>query len=118
MEWTPPDVIYYRYRILNCAGGDTGGPEGGTDMAQATLNRVLEDIRTLELEELGSVERAVQERMETAGYSHEEWKAMQALMDAGLMKAIKPRCKEHSVEYKPVPIQGKPLSETVIEERR
>jgi hypothetical protein len=87
-------------------------------MAQATLKRILEEIRTLDLDELPLVERAVQERLETAGYSPEEWKAMQALVDAGLLKEIKPRCKESAVEYTPVPIQGKPLSETVIEERR
>ncbi len=87
-------------------------------MAQAVLNRILEDIRALELTELGSVERAVQERLETAGYSIAEWKAMQALVESGLMKEIKPRCTERSIEYNPVPIQGKPLSETIIEERR
>ena len=87
-------------------------------MAQATLHRVLEDIRTLELNELGSVERALKERLETAGYSPEEWIAMQALVDAGLMKEIKPRCKKSVVDHMPVPIQGKPLSETIIEERR
>jgi hypothetical protein len=87
-------------------------------MAQATLNRVLEDIRSLELNELSSVERAVKEQLEMAGYSPEEWKAMQALVDAGLLKEIKPRCTERAVEYTPVPIQGKPLSETIIEERR
>lgn len=87
-------------------------------MAQAILNRVLEDIYNLELNELRSVERAVQERLETAGYTPEEWRAMRALVDAGLMKEIKPRCKERSAAYKPVPIQGKPLSETIIEKRR
>lgn len=86
-------------------------------MAQATLQRVLDAIRTLELNELGPVERAVQERLETAGYSVEEWKAMQTLVDAGLLKEIKPRIKGRSVEYKPVPILGKSLSETVLEER-
>ncbi|MCW3100201.1 MAG: hypothetical protein JWL77_5819 [Chthonomonadaceae bacterium] len=87
-------------------------------MAQATLNRVLKDISALELSELGSVERAVRERLETAGYSHEEWTAMQTLIDAGLIKEIKPRTKKSVTDYVPVPIQGKPLSETVIEERR
>lgn len=87
-------------------------------MAQATLNRILEDIRTLELNELRSVERALQDRLETAGYSPEEWKAMQSLVDSGLMKEITPRCKERTVEYIAIPIQGKPLSETIIEERR
>ena len=86
-------------------------------MAQAILTRVLEDIRTLELDELRSVERALQERLETAGYSAQEWKAMQTLVEAGLLKEIKPRCRERKTEYTPVPIQGKPLSETIIEER-
>ena len=87
-------------------------------MAQATLMRILEDIRMLELHELRAVERAVQERLETAGYTPEEWKAMQALVDTGLMQEIKPRCIERGIEFTPVPIQGKPLSETIIEERR
>jgi len=43
---------------------------------------------------------------------------MQALVDAGLMQEIKPRGTKPGVEYTPVPIQGKPLSETIIEERR
>jgi hypothetical protein len=87
-------------------------------MAQAILNRVLQDIRSLELSELGSVERALKERLETAGYSPEEWMAMQALVASGLMKEIKPRYNQSIVDHTPVPIQGKPLSETILEERR
>lgn len=87
-------------------------------MAQATLNRVLADIRSLELSELGPVERALKERLETAGYSPEEWTAMQALVAAGLMKEIKPRYSQSVLNHTPVPIQGKPLSETILEERR
>ncbi len=37
-------------------------------MAQPTLLRVLNDIRTLEPAELSAVERAVQEWLETSGY--------------------------------------------------
>ena len=89
-------------------------------MAQSTLTRVLEDIKTLEPDELRSVERAIQEQRDAVayGYSPEEWKAMQSLVEAGLMKEIKPRRKERSVEFTPVPIQGKPLSETILEDRR
>ena len=87
-------------------------------MAQATLNRVLEDISSLELSELRPVERALQARLETAGYSPEEWTAMQALVAAGLLKEIKPRYRQSVVDHTPVPIQGKPLSETIFEERR
>jgi hypothetical protein len=87
-------------------------------MAQATLIRVLADISDLELSELRSVEHAIQARLELAGYTPEEWQAMQTLVDAGLMKEIKPRCTQRTIEFTPVPIQGKPLSETIVEERR
>ena len=87
-------------------------------MAQATLERALEDIRSLEMNELASVELALRERLYNEGYTLEEWKAIQALVDAGLMKEIKPRYTGLSVDHKPVTIQDKPLSETIIEERR
>lgn len=87
-------------------------------MIQTRLDHVIEEIRHLELNELGRVERVIQERRETLGYSPQERKAMQALVDAGLMKEITPRCQASAIEHLPVPIQGKPLSETIIEERR
>ena len=87
-------------------------------MAQAVLIRVLQDINSLELSELGSVERALKERLETAGYSPEEWTAMQGLVASGLMKDIKPRYNQSVLEHTPISIQGKPLSETILEERR
>lgn len=87
-------------------------------MAQETLTRVMEHIGTLDLSELTLVQRAIQERLETAGYSPAEWKAMQALVKAGLQKQIKPRLPASDTERPLVSIQGKPLSETIIEERR
>ena len=89
-------------------------------MAQAVLNRVLTDVEALEPEELRSVERVVQDQLRAAeyGYSREEWVAMQALTEAGLLKEIKPRRRGSVRLHAPVPIQGKPLSETVVEERR
>ena len=89
-------------------------------MAQAVLNRVLTDIRALEPEELRSVERVIHDQLRAAeyGYSREEWLAMQALTAAGLLKEIKPRRRGRVGAHAPVPIQGQPLSETVVEERR
>ena len=57
-------------------------------------------------------------QIETAGYSPEEWKAMQSLVEAGLLKEIKPRSTNSKREHPLVSIQGKPISETIIEERR
>ena len=89
-------------------------------MAQAVLDRVLTDIGALEPEELRSVGRVVHDQLQAAeyGYSREEWLAMQALTAAGLLKEIKPRRRGSIRVHAPVPIQGKLLSETVVEERR
>jgi hypothetical protein len=40
------------------------------------------------------------------------------MLQVGLLTEIKPRRMDRSVVYPLVPIQGKPLSETIREERR
>lgn len=87
-------------------------------MAQTTLTRILEDIKTLELNELQEIDHALQTRIEAAGYSLEEWNAMQSLVGAGLLTQIKPRCQDSTPSVEPIPIQGVPLSETIMDERR
>jgi hypothetical protein len=44
----------------------------------------------------------------------------QRLVDAGLLKHVKPRRRDQQAfdSFRPVEISGKPLSETIIEERR
>jgi len=88
-------------------------------MTQATLNRILSKIRTLQPDEIELLERTLRERREadSYGYSVEEWRVQKALVEAGLMQKITPRCTESVLEFTPVPIIGKPLSETIIEER-
>ena len=89
-------------------------------MAQATLKRVLEQIKTLEPAELQSVERAIEVQRETTrcGYSPDEWRAMQALLQAGLLTEIKPRRTITDSGRRLIRVDGKPVSETIIEERR
>jgi len=60
----------------------------------------------------------VQEQLASAGYSPEEEQVLQELLKVGLLTEIKPRRIDHQVAYPLVPIQGKPLSETILEERR
>jgi len=43
---------------------------------------------------------------------------LQEMLKIGLLMEIKPRCTDRQVAYPLVPIQGKPLSETILEERR
>ena len=91
-------------------------------MAQAALSHILHVMDTLDREELREVERAVQERLQkqqaTLGYSPEEWGALQGLQQAGLLTEIKPKRTNRIVERPSITITGKPLSETIIEERR
>ena len=87
-------------------------------MAQVTLERILKEINTLEPEELLQVQQAVQARLAPAGHSPEEERVLQEMLKVGLLTEIKP-CRTDRQGVSPlVPIQGKPLSETIREERR
>jgi hypothetical protein len=87
-------------------------------MAQVTLERILQEIKTLEPAELWQVQQAIQARLAPADYSPEEEQVLQEMLQVGLLTEIKPRRTDRQVAYPLVPIQGKPLSETILEERR
>jgi len=83
-----------------------------------TLERILKEINTLEPEELLQVEQAVQARLAPAAYAPAEEGVLQEMLRVGLLTEIKPRRTDRQGVYPLVPIQGKPLSETIREERR
>lgn len=87
-------------------------------MGHATLGDALEVIKRLDHEDLRHVQRVVQERLTEAGEDLAREAFHRALLDSGLVKEIKkpPIRSEHDRPL--VHIQGKPLSETIIEERR
>jgi len=87
-------------------------------MAQMILDRILQEIKTLEPAELLQVQQAVQARLVPTGYSPEEAGVLQEMLKVGLLTEIKPRRMDHPVMYPLVPIQGKPLSASILEERR
>ena len=87
-------------------------------MAQATLDRVLEQIKTLKQEELQEVERTVRGLLEPASKAAQREAALRVLEESGLVKQIKRPPMVDTPERPLVPIQGKPLSKTIIEERR
>jgi hypothetical protein len=86
-------------------------------MAQAILTRILEDIRTLDPDELQQVKRVVEEQLIPAATEDPDEKVLQAMLGAGLITEIKRPDRASKSERLPVPILGKPLSETIIEER-
>ena len=87
-------------------------------MAQATLTHILNEIQTQEAEELREVERVVHGLLEPSKQEAKREAVLQILQASGRVKDIKRPSTRAAVECHPVPIQGKPLSETIIEERR
>jgi hypothetical protein len=88
-------------------------------MAQAILTRILEDIKTLGPEELRQVQSAIEQQLlPTRESLEEEQQFLQLLVESGPVKEIKRPPRDRKIERPLVPIQGKPLSETIIEERR
>src|SRR5687767_10723106 len=90
---------------------------GETRMARRSLAELLETIQTLELEELREVQRAVQERLGEGAHAAEEARFHEALIASGVVKEIKPP-RAALGERRLIQACGKPVSETIIQERR
>jgi len=89
------------------------------------LEKLLQEIRSLPPQDQKRVREALDEEQEIPpatpmdeAAAEEEFK--RRLVKAGLLREIKPPIKDLSSyrDRKPFEIEGKPLSETIIEERR
>jgi hypothetical protein len=83
-----------------------------------SLQQVLDQIKTLDFEELQQVNRAVQERLASQKLTSQRQAFYQALQTSGLVHHIKPHRSINQKERKLNEIQGKSISQTIIEERR
>ncbi len=80
-----------------------------------SVNEVLEAVKGMSSEEREQV-RALLDTLPDAPTSPEE-AAQARLREAGLLTETKPRAESARARRSPVEIKGKPLSETIIEER-
>jgi hypothetical protein len=87
-------------------------------MAEAVLQRVLGEISVLDQYELQQVQRAVQERLIPERNTSRRRAFYQALRASGLVKRIKTRPADDIIQRQLVQVQGPPISQTIIEERR
>jgi hypothetical protein len=87
-------------------------------MAQSSLEQTLELIEELNEAELQQVQAAIQERLAADDEAARMERVHQALLTSGLVKKIKRPIPRSGEEPPAVPIKGKPISETIIEERR
>ena len=85
-----------------------------------TLERVLEEVKALTSEE----QRQLRDQLERWAQEQQS-KAMedrldQLLLEKGLISRIPTGVKglDNYREFEPIPVEGKPVSETIIEDRR
>jgi hypothetical protein len=85
------------------------------------VERVLDQIRSLTAEEQQEL-RVALNSPETANSHMTEDEFEQHLLASGVITEIPPPLTEADIEafrnYKPITVKGKPISETIIEERR
>ncbi|HAA33434.1 MAG TPA: hypothetical protein DCE56_44065 [Cyanobacteria bacterium UBA8553] len=87
-------------------------------MAQETLNQILNQLETLELQELQQLHQTIQKYLADQEEIDRQAVFHQALINAGLVKQIKPPSYDSITERRLIQVEGKPVSETIIEERR
>ncbi len=87
-------------------------------MAQAALDQVISQLDALKTEELQQLEDAVRERLRPASEEEKEAAFQQAMLAAGLISRIKPPRDPSKAERPRIVVQGEPVSETIIRERR
>ena len=94
----------------------------------STVEEILNAVKDLPPREQAEVKRRLEGMLaqsEQADVTDETQQAgdldqrlQRALYEAGLVTEIKPRVKRPRVRPPPIKIKGKPLSETIIEDRR
>jgi hypothetical protein len=84
------------------------------------VERVLDQIRSLTVEEQKLVRAALNSQHAKHLLTEDEFE--QHLLEAGVISEVKPPIREEELArfraYKPIEVKGKPVSETLIEDRR
>lgn len=89
-------------------------------MSSANLEKVIEEVKALTPSERRRVRELIDSLLEQAVSMSPEDLLDQTLLEAGVISEIPPRITDFTPyqNRKPVEVKGKPLSETIIEERR
>ncbi|MEB3215353.1 MAG: hypothetical protein VKN72_03700 [Nostocales cyanobacterium 94392] len=87
-------------------------------MTQTILDEILAQLKSLEMVELQQLNQAVQERLTSQQVTSEQAAFHQALLESGLVRQIKMPSLRKNCERRLFEIQGQPISETIIQERR
>lgn len=93
-------------------------------MSSANLEKVLKEVRALTPDEQRKVKDLVDSLLKSPDGIQSQMSPEdlleQKLLEAGIISEIPKRLPtpEHLKDFKPVEVKGKPVSETIIEERR
>jgi len=93
-------------------------------MSSTTLEKVIEDVRALSPDEQRKVKELIDSLLESAVDAQKvlspEDLLEQRLLERGVISEIPMRLPtpERFRDFKPIEVKGKPVSETIIEERR
>jgi hypothetical protein len=86
-------------------------------MASATLERVVEEVKAMTPDEQQQLRDVLNELLSNP--QNIEYLLQKSLHESGLLSEIKPsRTGQTRRAFKPIEVKGKPVSETIIEERR
>lgn len=80
-----------------------------------TTQEILNEIYRLPFSEQKQISDSLSEQLSEDSI---ELRLQQALFEKGLLREIKTSRRSKLGNFKPIKIKGKPLSETIIEERR
>jgi hypothetical protein len=86
-------------------------------MSQTILSQMLDKLQFLEPVELQQLNHAVQDRLINKEEVAKPDTLHQALIDSGLMRHIKKNTPQAIVQ-RLIQVQGDPISQTIVEERR
>ena len=87
-------------------------------MSSVSLDKVMEEVRALTPDEQRQVREMIDELLKGSAASLEDL-LDRDMLEAGLIRRIPLRSADSNYpEFKPIKVQGKPVSETIIEERR
>lgn len=87
-------------------------------MTKVILNQIINQLDTLELEELQQLNQAIQKSLAEFEASAQKTRFHRVLLTSGLVKDIKPSRRTPQRSRELIQVNNQPVSETIIEERR
>jgi hypothetical protein len=86
-------------------------------MTQSTLVKIINQLETLEPKELEQLSQAIQTRLNVTDSSKKMTKFYESLLSSGFIRQVKSPLLGQ-IRQPLIEVKGKPISETIIEERR